>query len=296
MSLINAKLQYFSPKKGLNLYYQKWMPENPKAILIFVHGLSEHVGRYNTFTNYFTVRNYGVCMYDMRGHGKSTGRRTHVNRFYDYLYDLSQFIEFIKKESPNAPIFLVGHSLGGQIVLNFIVKFSKGVRGVVVLSPNIEHKLDLPKWKIRLGTLGAKWFPIIRVGNDIDPSCLTHDQKIVDSYANDDSIPKDLTLRCGYEIMKNSELVMALAARVHLPILLMHGGQDKLCDAEATKKFYMRVPVYSKRLKIYPNLYHELLNEREKGQILHDIDVWLEEQLAMEGRIAGSRYRYAAGA
>lgn len=288
MSLINATLQYFKVSDGLQLYYHKWMPENPKAIIVFVHGLTDHVGRYGAFTQYFATRNYGVCLFDMRGHGKSGGRKTHVNRFYDYLYDLSQFIEFIRKSSPQAPIFLVGHSFGGQIVLNFVVRYAKGIRGVVALSPVVAMNLDIPKWKLKLGIMGAKWFPILRVGHEIDPSVLSTDTAVVENYKNDPNIAKDITLKCGYEILKNTELVMALASRIYLPIMLMHGGSDKICDPEATKKFYMRVPVFNKQLKIYPGLYHELLNEKDKWEVFQDMENWFEQQLDVEFKLAGA--------
>lgn len=288
MSVINATLQYLKISDGASLYYQKWMPVHPKAIIVFAHGLTDHVGRYGSFTRYFATRGYGVCLYDLRGHGKSGGRRTHVNRFYDYLYDLSQFLGFVKSNSPAAPIFLAGHSFGGQIVLNFIIRYAKEIRGVVALSPSIEMKLDIPSWKIRLGKFGAKWFPILRVGYNLDPNLLSHDKRVIEEYQQDPNVSRDITLRCGLEILKNTELVMALAGRIHLPILLMHGGSDKICDPEATKKFYMRVPVYNKQLKIYPGLYHELLNEEGRNQVFADMETWFENQLDIEFRLAGA--------
>lgn len=286
MSVVNVKLEYFKVSDGLRLYYHRWMPEEPKAIIVFVHGLTDHVGRYEPFTRYFTERGYGVCLFDMRGHGKSEGRRAHVARFHDYLYDLSQFVEFIKKSSPSAPIFLVGHSFGGQVVLNFVVRYAKGIRGVVALSPNVEMKINIPRWKLKLGAFGAKWFPILRVGCRVVPETLSHDQAVVEKYATDPNVVRDITLRCGQEIMKNSELVMALASRINLPLLLMHGGDDKICDAEAAKKFYMRVPANNKQIKIYPGLYHELLNERDKYQVYADMESWFEGQLDIEFRMA----------
>lgn len=291
MSLVNATLQYFKVSDGTKLYYQRWMPVSPKAIIVFVHGLADHVGRYGSFTNYFATRGYGVCLFDMRGHGQSGGRRTHVSHFSDYLYDLSQFIEFIKKSSPAVPLFLVGHSFGGQIVLNFVVRYAKGIRGVVALSPCISIKVEIPKWKIKLGKMAAKWLPVIRMKNDINPELLSHDRAVVDGYINDINVSKDITLRLGHEIMKNAELVMAMASRIHVPALMMHGSSDEICDSEATRKFYMRIPVYNKELKIYPGLYHELLNETDKYNVFTDINAWFEKQLYDELRLAGNAGR-----
>lgn len=286
MSIVNATLQYMKTSDGQRLYYQKWMPEDPKAIIIFVHGLSEHSGRYEAFTRFFVANNYGVCLFDLRGHGKSDGRRTHINRFYDYLYDTSQFIEFIKKRSPQAPIFLVGHSMGGQIVLNFIVRYSKGVRGIVVLSPHIESMTQIPSWKWKAGKMLASCLPSIRVRSKVNPEDLSHDQKVVENYKTDPNVTRDITLRLGYEIKNNAELVMAMAGRIHLPVLMMHGSADKICSPDATKRFFMRVPVYNKELKIYSGMYHELLNDTDKYQVMKDMEKWLDEQCATDVGIA----------
>lgn len=294
MNLVNATLQYFKVSDGTRLYYQKWMPPHPKAIIIFVHGLADHVGRYNCLINYFARRGFGICMFDLRGHGRSDGRRTHIDHFSDYLYDISQFIEFIKKGSPHAPIFLMGHSFGGQLVLNFVVKYSKALRGIVVLSPCIDIKVNIPKWKVRLGEWGSRWFPTFRVKNNIDPRLLSHDEGIVNEYVNDKNVRKDITLRCGYEIMKNAELVMAIASRIHLPVMMMHGSEDGICGVDATKKFFARIPVANKQLKIYHGYYHELLNESVRDDILKEIELWIEGQLDAELKLAGVAGRRGA--
>ncbi len=294
MSRVNATLQYFETSKGVRLYYQKWMPDQPRGIIVFVHGMGDHVGRYNAFTSYFATHGYGICLFDMRGHGKSDGRRTHVNSFYDYLFDLSEFIRFIKKRSPKAPIFLVGHSFGGQVVLNFVVRYTKEIRGVIALSPSIAISLDIPKWKVHLGKIGTKLFPIARLKHEINPELLSHDPKVIEDYISDSNVRHDITIRCGYEILKNTELVMALAGRIHLPVMLMHGGADRICDPEATKKFYMRVPVVNKELKIYPEMYHELLNETNRSDVFSDMASWIEKQLGQDGRLAGARFREAS--
>lgn len=266
-------------RDGNRLYYQKWIPEDPKAIIVFVHGLTGHVGRYSHFSKYFTKRRYGVCMFDLRGHGKSTGRMTHIKSFDEYVDDTAEVLEFVRFSLPEVPIFLVGHSMGGQIILNYIVRHSNGIRGVVTLSPNIEAKVDMPEWKVRLGKLGAKYLPILRVSCNVDPEALTHDRKVIDGYLADLNIRRDVTLKCGLEILKNSELMMAMAPRVHTPILMMHGSDDKICDPEKTKKFFMGIPGYNKTLKLYPGLYHELLNETEKDRIFADIETWVASEL-----------------
>lgn len=285
---IEAALTYFNLNDGTPIYYQKYMPESPRAIIIFLHGFGDHVARYGSFTRYFVTRGYGVCLFDYRGHGRSGGRRTHVNKFYDYLYDISQFIEFIKSNSPDAPILLAGHGFGGQLAINFVVKYSKGVRGVILSAPSFGVKMEVPKWKLKLGTFAAKWLPIYRVPTNIDPAKLSDDPKIAEEYAKDPYIVRDISVRCGYEIYKNMELLMAMASRIHLPILLLHGSADRMTDPEATKRFFMRLPAINKKLKVYQGGGHEIFNDRDKNEAFQDISTWLEEQLNVEFKLAGA--------
>lgn len=289
MSFINASLQYMKASDGVALYYQKWIPEHPKGIIVFIHGLADHSGRYNKFTQYFAHKGWGVALFDLRGHGQSGGKRTHINRFYDNLYDMAQFIEFVRRGNEDVPMYLAGHSFGGQLVLNFVVKYAKSIRGVIALSPHIVMKLDIPEWKLKLGKHLVKLFPTYRLKCNVAPEDLSHDTDVVERYRTDPNIGRTITLRCGLEIMKNAELVMALAGRLHLPTLLMHGSEDKICDVDATKKFFMRIPVYNKELKIYQGYYHELLNESGCENVFKDIESWLDAQVEAENRIASSR-------
>ncbi|MBI2346843.1 MAG: alpha/beta fold hydrolase [Deltaproteobacteria bacterium] len=176
---MDAQLTFFSPIDGVRLYYEWWMPPSPKAILVVVHGVGEHSGRYGPLLRYFGERGFGLAIYDQRGHGHSSGRRGHVEHFQDLLGDLAHFVQMLRERYPAVPLFLVGHSLGGQVVLNFVVRYAKGLRGIVCSSPSVQLAVPVRSWKQRLIQTMYRWVPTARVGQQIRAEDLSHDPEVV---------------------------------------------------------------------------------------------------------------------
>lgn len=286
---MDATLTFFSPTEGVRLYYEWWMPVRPKAILVVVHGLGDHAGRYGPLIRYFGQREYGVAIYDQRGHGNSSGLRGHIAHFQDLLGDLAAFVQFVKEKYPGVPVFLVGHSFGGQLALNFIVRYAKGLRGILLSSPNVQLAIKVPKWKRMLSEYGHRWFPRMRIRQEIDPVLLSHDPEIVRRYKDDPLVVRRITLQTGMEIVRNLELVMALASRIHLPAFFMHAGEDKICDPEGTRRFFRRIPVARKQLKIYDGFSHELFNEVHGEEVFKDMEHWITDLMAEERALATAK-------
>lgn len=247
-----------------------------------VHGLAEHSGRYGPFVRHCVANGYGVALYDQRGHGQSEGPRGHFDHVQDLLSDLAQFVQFTKESHPGVPVILVGHSFGGQLALNFVVRYAKGLRGLIVSSPNIGIKMKLAWWKRLLGDYAYRVAPRMRVGNNIDPRWLSSDPEVVRAFEQDPRICRTLTLHAAREILRNLDVVMALASRIHIPSLFLHAGDDRICDPEATRRFFRRVPVTRKRLKIYDGFQHEIFNEVQRAAVFADLDEWLAELLQVE--------------
>lgn len=286
---MKAELKYFQSFDGLKLYYEHWVPENPQGLLVLVHGLTDHAGRYGPLVRYFYQKNIAVALFDQRGHGHSEGVRGHCEHFYDYLQDLSTFIQMSRDVVPNVPIYLLGHSFGGQIVVNFIVRFTKGIRGVILSSPSLSLNLEIPKWKMYLAEVGEKWIPKLKIGHEIDPKWLSHDEEVVKRYTEDPLIFNKITLRLGREIMRNLEILQPMASRIYIPSLFMHGADDKICSPEATRKFFMRVPIAQKQLKIYPDMAHEIFNEVDNERVFNDMSTWMNALTNASTQIAGRR-------
>ncbi len=283
-----ATLSRFVAPDGLPLYFEWWMPQVPKAILVVVHGIGEHSGRYGPFVRHFAPRGFGVALYDQRGHGQSGGRRGHIDHFQDLLSDLAAFIQRTQDAHPGVPIFLVGHSFGGQIALNFVVRYAKGLRGLIVSSPNIVLKMKIARWKRWISNYAERLVPTLLLRQEINAAWLTHDAAVVARYQSDPRIVRSFTVQTAMEILRNQDVVMALASRIHLPALFLHAGDDKVCCPEATRSFFRRVPVARKRLKIYDGFYHEIFNEIDCAQVFCDMEHWLNEQGLDERSHAGS--------
>lgn len=281
---MDATLSHFKTADGLQLFCQTWVPDTPKAVLVVVHGLGDHSERYGAFIRYFVERGFAVALYDQRGHGRSEGERGHVEQFQDFLQDLAQFVQTTKERFPKLPMFLVGHSFGGQIALNFVVRYAKGLRGIVLCSPNVLLKLPVPNWKKKLADWSRNSMGHIKLTHQLDSKLLSHDAAVVKAYDEDPLVFNYVTARLGSLIMHNLDIIMALASRIHLPALFLQAGSDEICSPEGTKAFFRRVPIARKMFKIYEGMYHELFNETDRDKVFSDTEGWLNEQLNEDGQ------------
>ena len=283
---MDARLQYLTTQDKTKLYYQLWVPDNPQALIIFIPGLGDHIGRYNDFIKYFVPHGFGICLYDQRGHGRSSGRRSHCKYFTDFLRDLAAVVQMVQGAYPNALLFLMGHSFGAQVAINFVAKYSKGFRGLIALSPNIEPAANIKAWKKKLTFNLSRWLPIVRFSVPINPAYLSHDDFVIGSAITDPLMNWHVTARLGTEILKNLMQLPKIAFQVKVPCFFLQGSDDRVTSLEATRKFYHSILIQNKDLKIYPGLYHELLNETERLKVFQDIESWLNGQLVSFKRLA----------
>lgn len=285
---LSAQITYCTLPSGLRLYYESWVPRSPAALVVVVHGIGEHSGRYGPLVRYLTASGYGVVLYDQRGHGQSDGVPGHVEHFQDLLSDLAHVIQTTKIAYPGVPLVLLGHSLGGQIALNFVVRYAKGIRALIASSPNIAIKLRIPQWKRWLAAVAHRIVPRYQLPQTIDPALLTHDPDVVARYAADARVIRKISLQSAQQILQNQSIVMALASRIHVPCLFLQAGDDHICDPEATRQFFRRIPVTCKRLQVYDGMYHEILNELDNTRVFADLVQWLDETLQMDERSVGA--------
>ncbi|MFA6311733.1 MAG: lysophospholipase [Sterolibacterium sp.] len=266
---------------GLALHTRLWPAAEPRAMVVLTHGFGEHCGRYGGLARELNAAGYSLFAYDLRGHGLSEGARGFVSCYEDLLDDLAQVIAAAQREqSPFAlPLFLFGHSMGGNIVLNYALRRPAGIRSILVSGPWLRLSSQPPAWKLALGKLTAALLPKMALPAAVDPGVLSHDPQQVRAYADDPLVHGTMTARLFAEVAAAGEWALAHAAGLSLPALLMHGGGDRLIDSRATEEFHRRAGGDDKRLRIYAGQYHEILNESDPGPVLQDIVEWIGRRI-----------------
>jgi acylglycerol lipase len=270
----------FKGYKGLSLYYQCWLPDkSPKAVLLVAHGLAEHSGRYKNLVSYFVPKGYAVYTFDYRGHGKSEGLRSYVDRLSDYLADIKIFFDKVRKEQRRAKIFLVGHSMGGTLAVPYAIEHQQELAGVITSAPSLVASSTVSPALIAIAGVVSALVPKVGV-TVLDASTISRDKAVVDAYVNDPLVFRGkIPARTGAELAKMWKTLPEEMPKIKLPILIMQGTADRLSDPASSKLLYKRVGSKDKTLKLYKGFYHEIFNEPQHKQVMADMAAWLKEHL-----------------
>jgi alpha-beta hydrolase superfamily lysophospholipase len=264
---------------GTPLYYQCWRPKTAaRAILALVHGFFEHSGRYGNLVNWLVPRGYAVFALDQRGHGRSPGKRGQMDSLSQFYGDLRGFFQLIRAEVPNVPLFLLGHSQGGLLILNYVLHDPSGIRGVVTSSPCLRQRL-IPPALIPVTKVLSRLAPWLSVRYRLDPAALTHDPAVIEAYKSDPLVHSRGRPRTAALLLAAADWTMAHAHDLRVPCLILHGSNDRVCAPEAAVAFCERVPLADKERIEYEGFYHELLNEIGKERVLADMEAWLDRHL-----------------
>lgn len=274
---MDLRIGTFQTKDGLKLHYEHWSPLLPKGTIVFLHGMGDHSGRYGPFIDYFTKRDYQVFLYDQRGHGRSEGPRVFVEKFDSLVDDLASFLQFSFNEpSRKRPVFLVGHSFGGQVALNFLARYPHRFKAACVVSPSLEVALELPQWMEKISRMVLPVWPKMRLKNLTKPDLLSHDPAVVQNYKKDPLVSSYVTIGIGKELLDNLEWLFSAGHQIQTPLFMFHGLEDHYCSVEGTKRFFKELRLEKKRLKLYEGMYHELLNETKKEEVFREIENWFD--------------------
>lgn len=267
---------YFETE-GARLYYQRWLPKKIRRIMVVAHGLGEHSGRYGNLVEHFVPKGYGIYALDHRGHGRSSGIRGHVSSFLHFRDDLAAFIRKIIEETGHEKVVLVGHSMGGLIAISYSLRYPETLSRLILSSPGLKTHTPPPKIKEKLGKVLARVAPTLLMSNEIDPSHVSRDPKVVKDYVSDPLVHNRVSPKFYVEFLRETARVLQEATWISIPLLLMQAGDDRLVSVGASKEFFAKTGSRKKDLKVYDGHYHEIFNEPEKEQVFGDMEVWLGE-------------------
>lgn len=263
--------------RDVGLHYQCWLTENaPKALLLIVHGLAEHSGRYTNLINHLVPQGYAVYGFDLRGHGRSEGLRGYVERFSYFIDDLDAFLGVIRNKHDDAKIFIVGHSVGGMIAAVYAVSHQSELAGLILSAPTLKPGSSVTRLDILMARVLSVLLPKKGIAV-IDASAISRDKTVVEAYISDTLVYRGkIRARLGAELINMMEKVLPPGLpELSLPMLIMHGTADRLSNPEGSSMLYELVKSKDKTLKYYEGFYHEIFNEPDHVQVLADMEAWL---------------------
>lgn len=266
--------------ENITLFARIETPRNSRGCIVISHGFGEHSGRYEKLAQKFAELNLTVVRYDLRGHGRSRGKRGHASSYEMYLNDLGHAIELAREKNPGQPTFLFGHSMGGGLVLNYALRRAGKLSGVVASSPWIRLAFEPPQWKTWLAHRIARVLPSFSMPTNLDITKLSHDPDVVKAVETDNLVSSVMSASAYLEIVAAGEYAAANAATFKFPLFLMQGTADEITSYQASESFFAAAGGADKTFKSWPGLYHETLNEIDSAPVYKAVIDWIEQRLA----------------
>jgi len=263
-------------RDGLELSARGWKPENPKAVVVLVHGHGEHLARYQHVVDAFINSGYAMQAFDLRGHGQSAGQRGHTPQYDNLLEDIADFIVDAQKRYPGLPVFLYGHSMGGNQVINYALRSPQALKGVIATSPWLKLAFDPPAAQLMLAKLLNNLVPSFSLASGLSQNALSRDPDVVSKYASDPLVHDKISVRLYTSMYDSGHWALEHAAELKIPMLLMHGSADKLTSAPASQEFARKAGSFV-TLRIWEGFYHEIHNELEKAEVIQTMLTWLDQ-------------------
>lgn len=259
------------------LYSVSWLPDgDARGAIVLAHGLAEHSGRYDGVAQVLTDAGYAVYALDHEGHGRSPGRRGHVDRFAAYVEPVVRLARSVRATHAAQPIYLVGHSMGGLIAVHALLSDPELFDGAVLSGPAILPTEEPPAWQVWIGRLLSRLWPTAGL-LQLDASLVSRDPAVVERYRSDPLVHTGkISARLANELFEAMAQARDRAGDLRMPLLILHGGADGLTAPAGSRLLADRVGSEDVTLREYDGLYHEIFNEPERDRVLGDLLDWLD--------------------
>jgi alpha-beta hydrolase superfamily lysophospholipase len=278
---MNHKEDTFEGAGGLKLFSQSWRPEGaPQAVLAIVHGFGEHSSRYMNMVQHFIPRGYAVHGFDLRGHGRSPGQRGHVNSWSEYRDDVKAFLGHVSKQEPGRPVFLLGHSLGSIIALDYVLRHPQGLSGVILSGLAVDPVGAATPLLVAIARVMSRIWPTLSMAVKLDKGALSRIPEVVSQYIADPLVHGMGSARWGTECLDTIDWCKAHASELQLPLLVVHGEADRINTAAGARLVFEAARSVDKRLVLVPGGHHEPHNDIGREQTFQALEEYLGSRLS----------------
>lgn len=264
------KHKMIESKEHVKLYLQIDAVDNPKAVVVIVHGLCEHCGRYDYVTQRLNDAGYSVYRFDHRGHGRSEGKPVYYDSWEQISDDVYTIVQTAKSENPDTKLFVLGHSMGGYATTCFATRFPKEADGIVLSGALTRYNTEC-----------AGPLPIDAPSDTYVPNALgdgvCSDPEVTKAYNEDPLVAKEISVGLLNAIYTGICYLKEHAADFTAPVLILHGCNDGIVSPKDSIALFQEISSTDKSLRIYAHLFHEIFNEPVKAEILDDVILWLKK-------------------
>jgi len=269
---------YFEGINKTKLYFQNWTPGDPKGLVIVIHGYGEHSGRYQNVVDTLVPDGYTLWALDHRGHGKSEGRRCHVDRFTDFLHDVEIFEKIARDAHPELPVHVVGHSMGSLIANHYVAsRQSQDYQSLTLSGTGAAPGPAISGAVILVSRLLSAIAPKLSLPSGVDPNFISHDQRVVDAYINDPLVENKISPRLGCEMLRVLPDMITAAGMLQIPTMMQIGDEDESFHPDSWDRLFGAMTIEDKVFKKYEGYRHEVYNEVKKEVPLADLKDWLNK-------------------
>ena len=270
----------FDGVNGVRIVYDVWTPDGePRGVVVLCHGFGEHTRRYDHVAQRFGEAGLITYALDLRGHGRSGGKRVYLRNIGEYTTDFRTLVGIATRDHPSLDRVVLGHSMGGGIVFAYGVEHLDEYSAMVLSGPAVYAHDMVSSPMIVLAKVVGSILPGLPV-EQLETEAVSRDPEVVAAYMADPLVHHGkVPAGVAKALIKVGETMPQRAAKLTVPLLVVHGDQDKLIPVAGSHRLLECVASDDAHLKVYPGLYHEVFNEPERAMVLDDVTAWIEARL-----------------
>ena len=263
---------------GIRTFGYWVQPLNPRAVVVLVHGFGEHSGRYlNSVVPVLTDSGCAVLGFDLVGHGRSGGKKGHCKGYMQLMEQLGSAFALARDTYPGLPIILYGHSMGGNLALNFVLRKLGNPHGVVASSPYLRLAFQPPSWKIGAGKLLKRLFPSFTMPSGLEVDAISRDPVQVEAYKADPLVHDLISPNYAFPVIEAGEWAISASGKLDVPVFIAHGTGDCIIDPQGSAEFAEKAKQC--HLFLQEGGYHELHHDLGREEYFEELRQWLDNQL-----------------